>query len=70
MAENIGKIIYFVCFFQAPSVSLVLSLLSLHPDEETCGKEIMELCYHLASYLGSGTDGQLNPEIDYPLVIG
>lgn len=55
--------------FQAPSVSLCMSILQQHTDSHTSGQLILTMCDELSSFLQPLAPGVTNMEVDYGLVI-
>ena len=54
---------------QAPSPVLAIALLDLHTDAAACGQFVLQICDELSGYLQVTSEGQPNPEVDYPLLI-
>ena len=54
---------------QAPSVSLCMSILHLHSDQQQCGQQMLKMCDYLSEFLQPVSPGLPNPEVDYALII-
>jgi zinc finger FYVE domain-containing protein 26 len=53
---------------QAPSTSLCLSILDLHDDSLECGKELLQMCDQLSSFLQTANNNQKKTE-DFALIL-
>lgn len=56
------------CYEYSPSVSLCLSILSLHRSDDECAKFLLNYCEKFEKLLRPIQTGYPNPEIDYSLV--
>lgn len=56
------------CYEYSPSVSLCLSILSLHKSDDECAKFLLNYCEKFEKLLRPIQAGYPNPEIDYSLV--